>query len=38
MTGVDVAMNTHLKAVKLMQRGKPPVNIEQMSIRGSYIR
>eukprot|EP00877_Chromochloris_zofingiensis_P013749 jgi/Chrzof1/8628/Cz03g18050.t1 len=38
ITGVDVAMNTHLKAVKLMPKGKNPTNIDQMSVRGNNIR
>eukprot|EP00293_Proteomonas_sulcata_P002518 CAMPEP_0184319860 /NCGR_PEP_ID=MMETSP1049-20130417/110996_1 /TAXON_ID=77928 /ORGANISM="Proteomonas sulcata, Strain CCMP704" /LENGTH=166 /DNA_ID=CAMNT_0026640177 /DNA_START=187 /DNA_END=688 /DNA_ORIENTATION=- len=36
--GVDMAMNTHLKAVKLTQRNKSPVPLEHLSIRGSNIR
>jgi len=36
--GVDVAMNTHLKTVKLVPKGKNPISIEQMSIRGNNIR
>jgi hypothetical protein len=36
--GVDVAMNTHLKAVKLMPKGRSPVNVDHMSVRGSTIR
>ena len=31
-------MNTHLKAVKLMPKGKNPTNIDQMSVRGNMIR
>lgn len=31
-------MNTHLKAVKLMAKGKNPVSVDQMSIRGNNIR
>lgn len=38
ITGVDVAMNTHLKRVTLMPRGKNPMKIENMSVRGSTIR
>eukprot|EP00960_Hanusia_phi_P077334 768679-Hanusia_phi.AAC.2 len=33
-----MAMNTHLKAVKLTMRNKTPVPLEQLSIRGSNIR
>lgn len=36
--GVDMAMNTHLKAVKLMPKGKNPVNVDQLSVRGNNIR
>eukprot|EP00878_Enallax_costatus_P006503 GHUV01006818.1.p1 GENE.GHUV01006818.1~~GHUV01006818.1.p1 ORF type:complete len:120 (+),score=25.39 GHUV01006818.1:916-1275(+) len=38
ITGVDVAMNTHLKNVKLMPRGRSPISVDQMSVRGSTIR
>jgi small nuclear ribonucleoprotein D1 len=31
-------MNTHLKAVKLMPKGRSPVNVDHMSVRGSTIR
>ena len=37
-TGVDIAMNTHLKMVKLLVKGKPAQNLDSMSIRGSNIR
>jgi hypothetical protein len=36
--GVDVAMNTHLKAVKLMPKGRSPISVDHMSVRGSNIR
>jgi len=38
ITGVDVSMNTHLKAVKMTVKGKNPVNLETLSIRGNNIR
>lgn len=38
VAGVDVSMNTHLKAVKMTIRGKDPVNLESLSIRGSNLR
>lgn len=38
VAGVDVAMNTHLKAVKLMPKGRSPINVDHMSVRGSTIR
>src|SRR5438045_2936831 len=36
--GVDMSMNTHLKAVKLTVKGKNPVNLDTLSIRGNNIR
>jgi small nuclear ribonucleoprotein D1 len=38
VAGVDVAMNTHLKRVTLMPRGRNPIKVENMSVRGSTIR
>lgn len=38
VTGVDVAMNTHMRAVKLTLKGKPTISLDQMSVRGSNIR
>ena len=38
IAGVDVAMNTHLKTVKLVPKGRNPINVDQMSIRGNNIR
>ena len=38
ITGVDVAMNTHLKAVKMIIKNRDPVNLETLSIRGNNIR
>lgn len=35
---MDIAMNTHLKAVKLTAKGKNPVSLDHLSIRGSNIR
>lgn len=37
-TGVDVSMNTHLKSVKLTMKGKEPVALDALSIRGNNIR
>jgi small nuclear ribonucleoprotein D1 len=31
-------MNTHLKAVKLMPKGRSPISVDHMSVRGSNIR
>eukprot|EP01100_Stratorugosa_tubuloviscum_P001521 TRINITY_DN1336_c0_g1_i1.p1 TRINITY_DN1336_c0_g1~~TRINITY_DN1336_c0_g1_i1.p1 ORF type:complete len:113 (+),score=33.30 TRINITY_DN1336_c0_g1_i1:126-464(+) len=36
--GVDVSMNTHLRNVKLTLKGKNPINLETLSIRGNNIR
>jgi len=38
ITGVDVAMNTHLKNVKMTLKNRDPVNLESLSIRGNNIR
>eukprot|EP01110_Echinostelium_bisporum_P000864 TRINITY_DN12128_c0_g1_i1.p1 TRINITY_DN12128_c0_g1~~TRINITY_DN12128_c0_g1_i1.p1 ORF type:complete len:124 (-),score=24.45 TRINITY_DN12128_c0_g1_i1:17-388(-) len=38
ITGVDIAMNTHLKTVKMTLKGKNPVNLDHLSIRGNNIR
>lgn len=38
ITGVDVAMNTHLKAVKMTLKNKDPVQLDTLSIRGNNIR
>ena len=38
ITGVDVAMNTHLKAVKMIIKNRDPVSLETLSIRGNNIR
>lgn len=36
--GVDIAMNTHLKKVKLILKGKNPIPLDHMSVRGNNIR
>lgn len=36
--GVDMSMNTHLKAVKMTIKHKEPVQLESLSIRGNNIR
>ena len=36
--GVDISMNTHLKTVKLTLKGKVPVALDHLSIRGNNIR
>ena len=38
ISGVDVAMNTHLKNVKMTLKNRDPVNLESLSIRGNNIR
>lgn len=39
IAGVDVAMNTHLKSVKMTQaRGGNPISLDAMTIRGNNIR
>lgn len=38
ITGVDVAMNTHLKAVKMTIKNRDPIQLESLSIRGNNIR
>jgi small nuclear ribonucleoprotein D1 len=38
IAGVDVAMNTHLRNVKLVARGRNPVSLDAMSVRGSTVR
>ncbi|CCU83317.2 Sm domain-containing protein [Caenorhabditis elegans] len=36
--GVDVAMNTHLRAVSMTVKNKEPVKLDTLSIRGNNIR
>ncbi|KAL0437495.1 UNVERIFIED_CONTAM: Small nuclear ribonucleoprotein SmD1a [Sesamum radiatum] len=38
ITGVDISMNTHLKTVKLILKGKNPVTMDHLSVRGNNIR
>jgi len=38
IAGVDVSMNTNMKAVKGTVKGKNPVNMDTISIRGSNVR
>ncbi|XP_049883557.1 probable small nuclear ribonucleoprotein Sm D1 [Pectinophora gossypiella] len=38
ITGVDVAMNTHLKAVKVTLKNREEMQLETLSIRGNNIR
>uniref|UniRef100_A0A0M3IGE1 Small nuclear ribonucleoprotein Sm D1 n=1 Tax=Ascaris lumbricoides TaxID=6252 RepID=A0A0M3IGE1_ASCLU len=36
--GVDVAMNTHLRAVKMSVKNREPIQLDTLSIRGNNIR
>ena len=36
--GVDISMNTHLKAVKLSMKGKDTISLDHLTIRGNNIR
>jgi small nuclear ribonucleoprotein D1 len=38
VTTVDQNMNTHLANVKVVTKGKKPVSMEQLSVRGANIR
>ncbi|KAK3010985.1 hypothetical protein RJ639_012922 [Escallonia herrerae] len=38
ITGVDISMNTHLKTVKLTLKGKNPITLDHLSLRGNNIR
>ena len=38
LKGVDSRMNTHLKTVKMTTKGKNPVSLEHLTIRGNNIR
>lgn len=38
VTGVDIAMNTHLKNVKLTVKKRNPVSMDHLTIRGNTIR
>ncbi|KAL7306008.1 probable small nuclear ribonucleoprotein Sm D1 [Trichogramma pretiosum] len=38
ITGVDVAMNTHLKSVKMTIKNRDPVQLDTLSLRGNNIR
>ncbi|KAL9933197.1 hypothetical protein V8E36_007915 [Tilletia maclaganii] len=38
VTGVDVQMNTHLKTVKMTVRGKEPISLDTISVRGNQTR
>eukprot|EP00429_Kryptoperidinium_foliaceum_P073157 CAMPEP_0176220408 /NCGR_PEP_ID=MMETSP0121_2-20121125/19202_1 /TAXON_ID=160619 /ORGANISM="Kryptoperidinium foliaceum, Strain CCMP 1326" /LENGTH=121 /DNA_ID=CAMNT_0017559587 /DNA_START=88 /DNA_END=451 /DNA_ORIENTATION=- len=38
ITGVDVSMNVHMKNVKFTIKGKPPVAMDHLTIRGNNVR
>merc|ERR1711862_749870 len=38
ITGVDVSMNAHMKNIKFTVKGKPPVSMDHLTIRGNNIR
>jgi len=38
ITGVDVSMNTHMKNIKFTVKGKPPVSMDHLTIRGNNVR
>uniref|UniRef100_A0A0G4HVG4 Small nuclear ribonucleoprotein Sm D1 n=1 Tax=Chromera velia CCMP2878 TaxID=1169474 RepID=A0A0G4HVG4_9ALVE len=38
ITGVDVAMNTHMKNVKMTIKHKNPVSMDHLTVRGNNIR
>lgn len=38
VTGVDVSMNTHLRAVKLTVKGRETIALDHITIRGNNIR
>merc|ERR1719166_273674 len=38
ISGVDISMNTHLKAVRMTIKNREPVSLDSLSIRGNNIR
>lgn len=38
LSSVDMAMNVHLKAVKLMVKGQPSKQLDHITLRGSHLR
>merc|ERR1719476_715011 len=38
ITGVDMSMNIHMKAVKFTVKGKQPVSMDHLTIRGNNLR
>lgn len=38
VVGVDMSMNTHLKSVKMTVKGREPIALDSLSLRGNNIR
>merc|ERR1711879_21102 len=38
ITGVDMSMNVHMKNIKFTVKGKPPVSMDHLTIRGNNVR
>lgn len=38
IAGVDMSMNTHVKSVKMSVKGKDPLSLDSLSLRGNNIR
>ena len=38
LLGVDMSMNTHLKSVKMTIKGRDPIALDTLSLRGNNIR
>eukprot|EP00438_Fugacium_kawagutii_P004089 Skav202899 [mRNA] locus=scaffold3908:10010:11503:- [translate_table: standard] len=36
--GVDMSMNVHMKNIKFTVKGKPPVSMDHLTIRGNNVR
>lgn len=38
LAGVDMSMNTHVKSVKMTIKGRDPITLDSLSLRGNNIR
>jgi len=38
LVGVDMSMNTHVKSVKMTIKGRDPITLDSLSLRGNNIR
>eukprot|EP00438_Fugacium_kawagutii_P016270 Skav226633 [mRNA] locus=scaffold2041:617733:621063:+ [translate_table: standard] len=38
LEGVDMSMNVHMKNIKFTVKGKPPVSMDHLTIRGNNVR